>query len=149
MQSLLTKLLEFLLVIEEKNYLQGTQANLDPVQIEKASRRKAMSSVVKTSVQGNEIDDTNSAVEGPPPVKILSGDKENSPSKPTSVNSPAMRTSPRTTRVPRKHLRARRRSTVNAGDYKLLANGVPLNAIREEPVFSKEDRYVIYMPKLM
>lgn len=33
----------------------------------------------------------------------------------------------------------RRRSAVKEGDYKLLANGVPLNAIREEPMFLDDD----------
>lgn len=36
--------------------------------------------------------------------------------------------------------RSTRKSVVQSGDYKLLASGVPLNAIRQEPLFYNEDR---------
>ncbi|KAE8744936.1 hypothetical protein FOCC_FOCC008436 [Frankliniella occidentalis] len=69
----------------------------------------------------------------------------------TPKSSPAMRSSSRVKKsttvkdesqssemlpTPR---RARRRCTVQSGDYKLLANGVPLNAIREEPIYCEDD----------
>ncbi|KAK3911174.1 Lymphoid-specific helicase [Frankliniella fusca] len=37
--------------------------------------------------------------------------------------------------------RTRGKGIVQSGDYKLLANGVPLNAIREEPVYFEDDSF--------